>query len=198
MTITYLSSVLNNYQSWADDNSAAKMWPCFQASKLLVIALFLYLLWLLQLENKVILTFFEFILVPKAQLCTLLRCRYRELNICRVPSSENYTSVHENHCVRWQTLKEPLNLHFIFNTKQMRSFQMILLTGVLRIDELFTLRIDEICIYTTGLTRSRTTFYGRSWRSRKSPWSWMTLLTTWWPSIKRRHVHNQLCVRVYI
>ena len=33
-------------QSWARDNTAATTWPCFQATKVFVIAVLLYLLWL--------------------------------------------------------------------------------------------------------------------------------------------------------
>ena len=72
-------------QSWASDNSAATTWPCFKATKLLVIALLLYSLWQLHLDTKT-LTFFTFFRVPEA----LLRCRVvivAKLNNRNVPSS---------------------------------------------------------------------------------------------------------------
>ena len=59
-----------NSQSWARNNTVATMWPCFQATQLLVTALLQYSLWLLHLDTET-LTYFEFSLVPEA----LLRCR---------------------------------------------------------------------------------------------------------------------------
>ena len=77
------------FQSWARHNNATTTWPSFQATKLLVIAWFLYSLRLLHLDTKT-LNFFEFILVPKA----LLRCRVvATLCNCRLPSSVIYYTV---------------------------------------------------------------------------------------------------------
>ena len=61
------------FQSWwARDNTAATTWPCFQATQLLVLnsyslSIFVQLIHL----YTILLTFFEFCLVPQA----LLRCR---------------------------------------------------------------------------------------------------------------------------
>ena len=54
--------------SWARDNTAATMWPCFQVTKLLIIALYLYMLFLFHLDTEP-LTFSVFFLVIKASLC---------------------------------------------------------------------------------------------------------------------------------
>ena len=40
------TSIFNIYQSWARNNSVATMWPWFQGTKLFVVAILLYLLWL--------------------------------------------------------------------------------------------------------------------------------------------------------
>ena len=39
------------FQSWARDNTVATTRPCFQATKLFVIAILLYLVWLLHLDT---------------------------------------------------------------------------------------------------------------------------------------------------
>ena len=39
-------------QSWARDNSVATIWQCYQATKLFVIAILLYLLWLPHLDTE--------------------------------------------------------------------------------------------------------------------------------------------------
>ena len=68
------------FQSWARVNTAATTWPCFQATNLLVMALYPILSWLLQLDTET-LTLFMFVFVPQALLLyvvALLRCRCRE------------------------------------------------------------------------------------------------------------------------
>ena len=84
-------SLYRKYQSRAHDNSAATMWPCFQATKLYVTSILLHLVWLLRLETETLL-FFDFFLVPEG----LLRCRVvvvAKLYNCRVPSSGKYQAV---------------------------------------------------------------------------------------------------------
>ena len=76
------------HQSWARDNIAATTWLCCKAKNLFIIALRIYLVWLLHLDTK-ILKLFVFFLVPNAQ----LRCRVVAHGRCcdaknwRVPSS---------------------------------------------------------------------------------------------------------------
>ena len=55
-------------QSWARDNTVATTRPCFQATTLTVIAILLYLEWLLHLDTETLI-FFEFCLVPEALIC---------------------------------------------------------------------------------------------------------------------------------
>ena len=84
-----MPATLNNYyhlvyQSRARDNTAAPTWPCFQATKFLVIALCLYLWWLLH-EDAETLSFSDFFHVIEA----LLRSRVvvvAKLKNCRVPN----------------------------------------------------------------------------------------------------------------
>ena len=67
-------------QSWARNNSVATMWPCFQGTKLFVIAILLYLLWL-PLSRHWGLTMFRLFsgpwLVPEA----MLHCRVVALSL---------------------------------------------------------------------------------------------------------------------
>ena len=53
LTFSSLTSALFTvWQSWARDNSVATMWPCYQALKLFVIIILLYLLWLPHLDTE--------------------------------------------------------------------------------------------------------------------------------------------------
>ena len=54
-----------NPKSWASDNTTSTMWPCFQATQLLVIALWLYWLWLHHLDTETW-TYFVFLRVTVA------------------------------------------------------------------------------------------------------------------------------------
>ena len=45
-TTAFFLAKLTHLQSWARDNSVATICPCFKVTKLFVIAILLYLLWL--------------------------------------------------------------------------------------------------------------------------------------------------------
>ena len=81
----------------APDNTATTTWACFQATKLLVIALLLisilYSLWLLYLDNETF-TFFEFSFVPVA----LSRCRNVAVVVAKL---KNCLIEGEYVCYRW-------------------------------------------------------------------------------------------------
>ena len=77
-------------QSWAHDNTAATTWPCFQATKMLVIALLFYSFWLLHLDTA-IKKISNFVLSPKLYYIVALSLSrlvlVAKLNHCHVPSS---------------------------------------------------------------------------------------------------------------
>ena len=68
-----------NPQSWASDNTTSTMWPCFQATQLLVIALWLYWLWLHRDLNI-------FCISSSHWNSTVSRCRCREAKIVVCPA----------------------------------------------------------------------------------------------------------------
>ena len=73
-------------QSWARDNTAATMWPCFQAKKLLIIALLLHLMGLLYFDTEALMFLYFFF---SLKLYYVLQHSVA-LSFCRVPSSVIY------------------------------------------------------------------------------------------------------------
>ena len=65
-------------QSWARDTTVATTLACFQATKLFVIAILLYLLWLLYLNTEALLFFVFFLVTDDRSSISLSRCRYHE------------------------------------------------------------------------------------------------------------------------
>ena len=74
------TSIFNIYQSWARNNSVATMWPWFQGTKLFVVAILLYLLWLPYLDTVAYNYFSNFFwsLTGPWGSVTLSRCCCRE------------------------------------------------------------------------------------------------------------------------
>ena len=67
---------------WARDNTDATMWPCFQATKLLVIAFLLYSLWLLHLDTETLIFLECFLSLRLYYVVTLWLLRSEKIVAC--------------------------------------------------------------------------------------------------------------------
>ena len=105
-------------QSWAGDNSVATMWPCFQGTKLFVIAIFTISVVAIPSRHQGLTIF----LVPDLVLEALLRCRVvvvAKLKNCRVPSSAIWIRIHNTtySLDNWKKLKKFFKNLFFFGIK---------------------------------------------------------------------------------